>query len=415
MSIKTYTCPTCATSIPLDAINVSDDRVLCRSCGETSPLSILAELEDDVVILSGKPPRGIRIKHAMQDACPKLTIVYKHMSIFGLVFSLVFICLMLFGCYVEPLILEGEPWGERQLVCLPILIVLFSIIITLCFSKSTITMCNGKGGIFTGMGRCGDVKRFSYNRQTSLQVGLFGASSDRRPIKELQISTVDQKKVFFLINRMDNANEYAFIAATLRKFFRDDATPSLDLSDSTTRLDEPPHGLRVKHTTRRTDPKLSIIYKRSSVNLVAFLTLFICFLSVPILLIYVQPLALEEQPWGRDQSRGVIVLILTLLLFVIWLFALLGKRTITVCRGKGRIFTGVGLLGFTKHFTYNHQTSLHVGASSTSMNNRPVDELQIITPNQKKATFMIMRPDNADDYAFITAMLSTFFHKTPNT
>lgn len=224
---KTYTCPTCSATIPLDDINVSTDTALCRSCGETFSLSALVDSVDDSTVLSAKPPRGLRTERIIQGACPELTITYKRTSIGLAIFLTFFMCVWsgvsLYSLYIQPLILEGQAWGGDQSKGFPFLLGSIAIFIGwlfVLFGRRTITVNNGKGRIFTGIGGLGYTRRFTYNRQTALRVERSRAQVNNHPIDELQILTPDQKKVAFLIMRTDNADEYAFIAATLRTFFR---------------------------------------------------------------------------------------------------------------------------------------------------------------------------------------------------
>lgn len=225
--MKTYTCPTCSETVPLDDINVSTDTALCRSCGEAFPLSTLTDSFDDSITLSVEPPRGLRVKRSIQGAYPELIITYKRRTMIGVLLFTFFMYAWytcdLYGVYAKPLFLDGSVWGSEQVATFPFLlgsVSLFSLWLFTFVCKRTITVCNGKGRLFAGVGgKLGMSKHFTYNRQTILRVHTTSIRMNHQSIDELQIITHNHKKVTFMIMRPNNADEYAFISATLRTFF----------------------------------------------------------------------------------------------------------------------------------------------------------------------------------------------------
>lgn len=221
---KAYTCPTCSETIPLDGVNIAVGVALCRSCGETILLDTLVDAEDCLEILSAKPPRGLRMERSIQGGHPELTITYKRMPVFSMIFSAIFVGVISF-ILINAILDDRSPWGSWLFVGCLLFIGLVSMVSSM--SSIVITVCNGNGRIFTGLGRLGYTKHFIYNRQTFTRVGL--CLSNMRVgshQKELQIITPDQETASFMIMRSNNAEEYAFIIATLRAFFRSEYTKS---------------------------------------------------------------------------------------------------------------------------------------------------------------------------------------------
>jgi hypothetical protein len=62
------------------------------------------------------------------------------------------------------------------------------------------------------------------------------------------------------------------------------------------------------------------------------------------------------------------------------LFALFGKRTITLDHGSGTTFAGVGPIGLRRRFEYGGSSDVRIVASGLGMNDELMDELLVAKP-----------------------------------
>ena len=83
-----YTCPQCASPIPLEDVNVATDIALCRRCGAVSSFAALRDVPNAAAVLSKPPPKGVKVE---RDTVRGGTVVtYRRVSIVPLLFLIPF-------------------------------------------------------------------------------------------------------------------------------------------------------------------------------------------------------------------------------------------------------------------------------------------------------------------------------------
>jgi hypothetical protein len=212
-----YFCPSCGSAIELSSINVATDVALCRNCGTSSPFSVLSGISELSSIRLENPPKSIRVTEDIMTGTK--TIRYKRLS--PLLFFLIpFTCLwsggsiwMIYGLPIS----KGQFDTTRLLSGLPFLagtIVMVSIILFCFFGKGLITIHNGKGTVFVGIGKIGWTRTFSYTRQTIISLTQCAVSENGKPCMAITIQTGDRK--FRFGAAIPQATQH-YLAAVLNK------------------------------------------------------------------------------------------------------------------------------------------------------------------------------------------------------
>jgi len=182
-----YTCPQCDANIALEDVNVATDIALCRACGKTSSFADIidaAEISPDAL---QHPPRHVQLTNDLQNGT---VITYKKLSallLFFIPFTAIWSGGSMWGIYGQQ-ISRGTFDLGKSLFGIPFLIgtlILVSLILSMLFGAWKITLHNGQGRVFFGMGPLGWTRRFTYNRDT--QVGLRTSS--------VRVNNVQQKGI----------------------------------------------------------------------------------------------------------------------------------------------------------------------------------------------------------------------------
>jgi hypothetical protein len=211
-----YICPLCGTNIGMDDVNVATDIALCRSCGKTSAFSMVsgaAELSLDTL---QNIPRGIRMENDLRDG---ISIIYHRMSpilLFLVPFAAIWSGGSIGGIYVSQII-KGQFDLEQSLFGIPFFIgtiVLVSAIIYLFFGKWRISLGDGAGSVFVGVGTLGWTRCFSYNRESLVTLRMTNVEVNHVPQKGILIRT-DEKE--FIFGAMLKEDVKQFIAAIIAK------------------------------------------------------------------------------------------------------------------------------------------------------------------------------------------------------
>ncbi|MCK5529403.1 MAG: hypothetical protein KAI74_06940 [Kiritimatiellae bacterium] len=213
---KEYKCPTCRSTISVDDINVSSDIALCRSCGNSYAFSLInssADISEDTL---NSVPRGIKLKQSFNGG---VNIVYHRLSpaVFFLIpFTALWSGLSMTGIYGTQ-IKKGTFNLAESLFGLPFLIgtiVLLSIILFCLFGKVVVSLNQGVGSVFTGVGTLGWTRHFSYDKHTL--VSLKRTNVRVNNVQQVGISiTNDSSKLIFGTMLKKDAKE--FIAASIMK------------------------------------------------------------------------------------------------------------------------------------------------------------------------------------------------------
>jgi hypothetical protein len=167
--------------------------------------------------------------------------------------------------------------------------------------------------------------------------------------------------------------------------------------DSSSRLlnTEPPKHLKVISDPTDMTGRISLIYRKFS-PMAFFLIPFTCtWTGFSMTVIYDLQLSL----FGLPFLVGSIVLV------SVSLFCLFGKRVLTLERGNGKYFFGVGFIGIFKRFTYDRQTKVREGETSYTVGGgrhgggSPLSELHLIHPDKSdKVRICAGMSEDALDY-----------------
>jgi len=207
-------CPNCDCMIPMDDVNVSTDIALCRNCGRTHSFSMIRQSGVLLKQALDRPPRHVRVEELFPG---RRTIVYKKIPgvvLFLIPFTAFWSGLSMWGIYIQPLLQGRLEWG-KMLFGVPFLlgtiVLTFSILMCL-FGKWVITLENGMGTVFVGVGRIGWTRAFSYGRNTLVTLKSSGIYQNDVPMKGICLKD-EQGEIGFGSSIQENCKLY--IAALL--------------------------------------------------------------------------------------------------------------------------------------------------------------------------------------------------------
>jgi hypothetical protein len=217
-----YKCPSCGAAISLDDVNVSKDVALCRACGQSTACSLISAAAEINLQSLAQPPRGIRMEEEPGGA---LRICYRKISgavLFLIPFTLFWGGLSMGGIYGSQ-ILKRQFSLTQSLFGIPFLIgtiVLLSIISYLLFGKWVITLNEGAGTVFMGIGSLGWTRRFAYDRSTVVCLRVSKTQYNTRrynyvPQKAISVRTGENELLFGTMIP-DEAKQFIAAAIVMR-------------------------------------------------------------------------------------------------------------------------------------------------------------------------------------------------------
>jgi hypothetical protein len=152
---------------------------------------------------------------------------------------------------------------------------------------------------------------------------------------------------------------------------------------------EPPRGVRIERDFM--GGGVTLTYKRIS-PVVFFLIPFTAVWSGGSLGgIYGSQILKQTFDW-KMSLFGLPFLIGTVVLLGVVLMALFGKRQLTLQRGNGTVFHGIGKIGRTQRFTYSREARVSLRNSRIQRNDVPYDEIAVINQGSTFGLFATM-PD----------------------
>ncbi|MCG3150394.1 MAG: hypothetical protein PCFJNLEI_03878 [Verrucomicrobiae bacterium] len=214
MFASTYACPFCRAEIRMDDVNVATDLALCRACGKTSSFAVVAGGVCISAAVLRAPPRGIRVENDFRGG---QTITYRRVSLmvlFLIPFTAVWSGISMWGIYGQQL-KKHQFDLSQSLFGLPFLfgtIVLLSVIVFMLFGKWVISLSNGAGTVFVGVGPVGWRRSFTFNRTTAVSMRMTNIRHNNVPQQAILLRTGDKDFVFGTGLRQD-AKE--FVAAAI--------------------------------------------------------------------------------------------------------------------------------------------------------------------------------------------------------
>ncbi len=211
-----YRCLFCKAIIAMDDVNVAKDIALCRSCGKTVAFSAVCGASEISLDALDAPPRCVKLD---LDPINGTKLTYRRLSP-SLFFLIPFTALWsggsLIGIYGTQ-IQKGKFDLETSLFGLPFLIgtiILLGVIIFLIFGKWVITLHQGEGIVFVGVGGIGWTRRFNYNKNSLVSMQLSDVKVNEMPQKGILIRTDDKD---FLFGALIKQEAKQFIAAVILK------------------------------------------------------------------------------------------------------------------------------------------------------------------------------------------------------
>ena len=162
---------------------------------------------------------------------------------------------------------------------------------------------------------------------------------------------------------------------------------------------EPPRGVRVERDLM--GGGVSIIYKRIDRSVFFLIPFTLIWSGVSIGGLYGTQLMNQSFDW-KMSLFGIPFLIGTIFLVSSTLMGLFGKHTITLKRGEGTVFRGIGKLGRTRTFTYSRDARISLRPSIIRHNNGSCDEIEVASQGK---TFGMCVAIPTDPQRFIAGLL----------
>ncbi len=217
-TVKEFLCPSCQGVISPEDVNVATDKALCRNCGMVSSFAEVVE-NVDIKIDLNNVPRGIKF---IEGENHERIVSYHRFSpilLFLIPFAVCWSGFTLGGIYVT--MTSSGKYDESMLFGeLPFLIgtiTLFSIIIYLLFGSSRLTMDQGEGTFFVGVGKLGWTRKFQYAHDSRVSLKRTNIEVNNVAQNGICVTTDDRDFVFGALMR-DDAKE--FLIALIRQEIR---------------------------------------------------------------------------------------------------------------------------------------------------------------------------------------------------
>ena len=214
---------------------------------------------------------------------------------------------------------------------------------------------------------------------------------------EVGMGNINVKKDILLCSSCGAASRFSEIVDLEREAEEEDSSRRLLNSN-------PPKHLKVISDPTDMTGRISLIYRKFS-PMAFFLIPFTCAWSgFSMAAIYGSQIAsgkfdLQASLFGLPFLVGSIVLV------SVCLFCLFGKRVLTLERGNGKYFFGVGFIGIFKRFTYDRQTKVRQGETSYTVGGgrhgggSPRSEIHLTHPNNSNTVRVCAgMSDDALDY-----------------
>lgn len=215
-----YFCPQCHTEIPLENINVSTDLALCVACGKTSAFSSMAQVDGVSLDALEERPKHVRIERGMRGG---KGVIYRRLSpivLFFIPFTAIWAGGSMWGIYGTQLV-EGKLDLGQSLFGLPFLfgsLVLISLTLFFLLGQWKVTMSEGEGNVFVGVGAIGWNRYFYYNHTTRVSIVKTNIRVNNVPQDGIKVQTDDKELVFGTGIKKDSQKYIAaMIAQTVKE------------------------------------------------------------------------------------------------------------------------------------------------------------------------------------------------------
>jgi hypothetical protein len=191
--------------------------------------------------------------------------------------------------------------------------------------------------------------------------------SDEEIMLGNKISSVDCMcpycKAKIPLDDVNVANDIALCRACQRTCSFSTASSTSEISPKI--LDAPPKWVRMETGF---NGEATIVYHRLSPMLWFFLPFTVLWSGGSMIGIYGTQIWNGKYDLGQSLF-GIPFLFGTIILLTVILYMIFGKWIITLDRGQGKVFVGVGSLGWTREFSYNRDSLVSLKMTSVQVNN----------------------------------------------
>ncbi len=347
----------------------------------------------------------IKVERETLDGEQVVRVTFGHWSA-ACIFLMLWLAGWSFGCYTLVVRLLAKPFEFGEILfALPFFageIFVAGMIILMIFGRTVITFRREGGTKFTGVGRFGLTKEFSFPVNGEIctdEVVRHGGKGGPRTVYRLVVKTkLDVDGPFAIYDSTDPGIIHTLCEAAKEVAVTAGAPPSaekradelaaeesgMDRHDYELLSGKPPKGISM---SRDIEGRIVVVFRRVRwalalllvLVMAGFVTFFCKFADVPILVKIVSGVAM-------------------LLPFIQMLSLLFGKRTLTLDHGNGTTFTGVGPIGLRRRFEYGASFDVKIAAGSLWINNEQMDELLVSKPGGTPQRICASWPNDVKPY-----------------
>ena len=166
----------------------------------------------------------------------------------------------------------------------------------------------------------------------------------------------------------------------------------------------PPKHLKVKRDPADPTGRIELTYRKFSKEAFFLVPFTVMWSGFSMGAIYGTQICSGKFNWGISLF-GIPFLIGSVVLISCCLFALgIGKRVLTLERGKGRFFFGIGPFGFSRRFAFDRQTRIAQGYTGYQTNGQSRLELHLTRPGSSDTIHVCAGMDE-DSLEYVEAVL----------
>lgn len=166
----------------------------------------------------------------------------------------------------------------------------------------------------------------------------------------------------------------------------------------------PPKHLKVKSDPTDPTGRIVLTYRKFSKSAFFLVPFTVAWSGFSMGAIYGTQICSGKFNWGISLF-GIPFLIGSIVLISSCLFTLgVGKRVLTLERGKGRFFFGIGPFGFSRRFAFDRQTRIAQGYTSYQTNGQSQRELHLTRPGSSDTIHVCAGMDE-DSLDYVEAVL----------
>lgn len=331
-------------------------------------------------------------------------VTFRHFS-FVCLFLMLWLSMWSFACYNLAADLIAKPFAIKELLfALPFFageIVVLTILLMMLFGHTTITFTRSGGTSFTGIGKIGYRKAFTFPTKCEICTdeivvhGRRGASVSHRLVVKTPYD-LDGPRVIYTSGDADLiytlckvAKEVADVAAAPAKPKCEDDVAmeesELERSDRNLLAGRPPKGIAV---TRDFEGRVFVTLRRVGWVRAAIITAVISGFAAFL--------------WTKRGDIPVPAIAFLGFCFLFPLaqivYALFGKCTITLDHGTGVTFNGVGGIGARRRFAYGGPFDVRLSESSWRVNGERMNEIHIFKPGGQPTKICTTWPNDVKPY-----------------